>query len=437
MRWRSSSFCWPFAVLALSPLSTVARADNWPQWRGERNDGVSHETGLPTTWSETENVAWRVALPGPAGSTPVVWDDRIFLTSAKGQELVLLCFDTDGQPLWERTVAMGDQPVRGDEGNYASPSPSTDGKYVWTFMGTGDLACYDFNGNEIWKFNTQDRFGRFDISFGMSSTPVLDGDRLYIQLLHTGAAVVAALDKNTGKTIWRHDRASDATKECEHSYASPMLYRDEDHEFLLTHGADYTVAHRLSDGAELWRCGGMNPKGRYNYTLRFVASPVAAEGLIVSPTAKNGPVIAISPDAKGNVSDGGSGQVWSRRDNTPDVPSPLVHDGFVYLCRETGIVLCLDAKTGKEYYMERGYSMRHRASPVYADGKVYLTARDGRVTVLKAGPVYKVLATNTLGKEDSISSSPVISNGRIYLRTFDALYAIEDKSRGVASLSRD
>ena len=412
-------------LASISCAISPTQAENWPQWRGPRNDGVSLETGLPTTWSATENVVWKTSLPGPAGATPVVWGDRIFLTSAKGNELVLISLNTDGKILWERKLGDGDQVVRGDEGNSASPSPSTDGKHVWAMLGTGELACFDFDGNEIWKFNLQDRYGKFDIQFGMTSTPVLDGDRLYVQLLHTGYYLLAALNKNTGEDIWKHERQSDAKAECEHSYASPVLYRDGDNEFLLVHGADYVTAHSLKDGSEIFRCGGLNPEGKYNMTLRFVASPVAAEGLVVVPSAKNGPVLGLSVHAKGDITKSAEGHIWRRDENTPDVPSPLVYDGLVYLCRENGILICLDAKTGKEYYMERTHSQRHRASPVYADGKIYLMARDGVSIVVKAGKKFEVLATNDIG--EAVSASPVISNGRIYLRTYDSLVAIGKK----------
>lgn len=413
-----------FLVVAILLVSAPSlQAENWPQWRGPRNDGVSSETGLPTTWSKTENVAWRLPLPGPAGATPVVWGDRIFLTSAKPPDLVLLCVSTAGKVLWERTIGTGDRAVRGDEGNSASPSPATDGRHVWTFMANGELACYDFAGKKTWQFNVADRYGKLNIAFGMTSTPVLDGNRLYLQLLHSSAALVIALDANTGREIWKQTRPSDATDECEHSYASPMLYRADGREFLLTHGCDYIVAHRLSDGQELWRCGGLNPKGaRYNRTLRFVASPLAVPGLIVVPSAKNGPVLGLSPDARGDITDSTAGHLWRRAENTPDVPSPLVVDGLLYLCRENGVLICMDAKTGEQIYEKRAHSDRYRASPVYADGKIFLTARGGTVTVVKPGREFEVLATNNVG--EAISASPVISGGRIYLRTFESLYAI-------------
>lgn len=404
--------------------SGTAFAENWPQWRGPQNDGISHETGLPVQWSKTENVAWRLPLPGPAGASPVIWGNQIFLTSSKaGGGLVLISANTDGNQLWEVEVSGGDRTVRGDEGNSASPSPVTDGRHVWAFMANGVLGCYDFKGREVWKFNLQERYGPFSIQFGMTSTPLLDGDRLYLQLLHSNAALVLALDKNTGKEIWRQDRPSDARAECEHSYASPVLYRDEKQAFLLTHGADYVVAHRLEDGKEIWRCGGLNPKGNYNETLRFVASPATAPGLIVVPSAKNGPVLGLSPEARGDISNSDQSHLWTRPDNTPDVPSPLIYDGLVYLCRENGVLICMDATTGREKYQQRAHSDRYRASPVYGDGKIYLTARGGIVTVVKAGPKFEILSQNDLG--EPISASPAISNGRLYFRTFDALYAIE------------
>jgi outer membrane protein assembly factor BamB len=414
-----------FVISTLTLASAqLALAENWPQWRGPQNNGVSSETGLPTTFSKTENVVWRLPLPGLAGATPVVWDNNIFLTSADGKDLVLIKCSTDGKEIWRKTVSSGDKKSMRDEANSASPSPCTDGKHVWTFMGTGDLACYDYDGNEVWKFNVQDRYGKFNILWGMASSPLLDGDRLYMQLLHGGSANVVALDKLTGNEVWRQTRNSEALAECKESYASPIVYRDGKQEFLLTHGADYIVAHDLKDGSEIWRCGGLNA-GQYNPTLRLVATPTTAPGLIIVPSAKKGPVLALSPDNRGNITNSNAGHLWSKTSGTPDVPSPLVHDGLVYLCDEGGLVSCFDAASGEEHYTKkRVHAHRHRASPVYADDKIYVTARDGYITVLKAGTEFQVLASNDM--EEDISASPVISNGTLYIRSFDALYAIRD-----------
>ncbi len=323
-------------VLLLSLANAAARADNWPQWRGAKHDGISREKGIPVKFSPTENLAWKLPLPNRAGATPVVWGDHIFLLSPAedGDTLLLMCVSTSGKSLWQAEMGKGNRNARDTEGNSASPSPSTDGKHVWAFQGTGILGCYDFEGNKVWKFDVQDRYGKFKIQFGMTSTPVLDGDKLFLQLIHgdgnakTREAVVVCLDKATGSEIWKQPRPSEAYRENEHSYASPTLYRDGNQAFLLTHGADYIVAHSLDDGHELWRCGGLQP-AKYNATLRLVSSPVAVPGLIVAPSAKEGQVVAIRPGGSGDITNT-EFKLWTYFP-TPDVPSPLIVDDLVYL----------------------------------------------------------------------------------------------------------
>jgi outer membrane protein assembly factor BamB len=413
-------------IAILLGLAAETNAENWPRWRGPRNDGTSNETGLPAKWSQTENVKWRLELPGPAPSTPIVWQDRIFLTSAEESDLVLLCLNTYGKILWKKNLGSGNYTIREGESNAASPSPSTDGKNLWVMLGTGVLACYDFGGNEIWKFNLQERYKPFSMYHGMSTSPLLEGDRLYLQLLHSNEQLVLALDKATGREIWKHVRKTDAREESLHSYASPFLYRFDNQEFLVTHGADYVAAHDLKDGRELWRCGGLNNPENYNPFFRFVASPVAAAGLIVVPSAKNGPVLGINPkSAKGDITHSSAQFHWRLKDGTPDVPSPLIHEGLVYLCRENGVLICLDAKTGVQIYLERTHNYRHRGSPVYADGKIYLMSADGTVTVVKAGREFEIIAKNTV--DERLAASLAISNGTIYLRSYKALYAIGSK----------
>ena len=301
-------------------------------------------------------------------------------------------------------------------------------------MGEGTLGCYTLDGKETWKFNVQDRYGKISIQFGMSSTPILEAGVLYLQLIHgegdpkTREACVVALEADTGKEVWKVDRPSNAEAENEHSYASPMIYRDGDRKLLLSHGADFIVAHDLKDGHEVWRCGGLNRRDDqvlpYDPTLRFVASPVSAPGIIVVPSAKQHPLLAIRPNGKGDITGVADQQLWTWK-RTPDVPTPLIIDDLVYLCMENGNLTVLEAMTGKEVYSEATHRQRHRASPVYADGKLYLTARDGRITVVQSGREFKSLAVNELGED--LSASPAISNGTIYLRTFKHLWAIRQK----------
>ena len=171
----------------------------------------------------------------------------------------------------------------------------------------------------------------------------------------------------------------------------------------------------------------MNSKGQYNHEFRFVASPVAVPGLIVVPSAKNGPVLGLRPDGHGDITAVKAAHAWTLPQNTPDVPSPLIQEGLVYLCRENGMLICLDAASGEKQYEHRTHPDRHRASPLFADGKLYIAARDGTVTVVKAGKKYEELASNPM--EESVSASPVAAGGTIYLRTYDALYAIREKSK--------
>jgi len=425
-------------VLLLSALAgssfvptRPSAAENWPAWRGPRHDGVSREAPAPAAWDIAQDVAWSLPLPGPAGSTPIVWDDRLLLTSASGEELVLICASTQGEELWRRTLSEGNEAVRSDEGNFASPSPSTDGRHVWTLVGTGVLACHALDGTPTWQFNVEDRYGALDLQFGMASTPLLHEGRLYLQLIHgdgdpqTREARIVCLDAATGDELWQTERPSDGREECEHSYASPLLFLGGKQPLLLTHGADYLIAHRLNDGGEVWRLGGMNPPGSYNPTLRFVSSPVAAEGMIVVPSAKGGPVFGLTGAGEGDVTSDKTAVKWRMPRNTPDVPSPLIHDGLVYLCRENGTLICLDAETGEELYQERLVDDRHRASPLWVDGKLYCVSRRGIVSVVKAGRSFELLARNATGED--ISASPVFANGVLYLRTFASLKALPSR----------
>jgi outer membrane protein assembly factor BamB len=421
----------PLKLLAplclLTACAGLAAAENWPTWRGPERDGICHETGLPTRWGPKQNIAWELPMPGQAGSTPIVWGDRIFLTSAEGKDLILLCIGTDGKEKWKRKLGTSTRGlIRKGEANEASASPSTDGKHVFTFVGSGDLACHDFDGNPVWHFNAQQRYGRFDILHGMHPTPLLYGDRIYLALLHSGGHWVIALDKATGEEKWKVARPTDADGESKEAYSSPCLWTDGKQAYVVVLGADYTTAHRLSDGGEIWRLTGLNPSSSYDKAFRIIASPVATPELIVVPTCRNRAVVGVRPDATGRIESGSPMEQWRKAVGSPDVPSPLVADGLVYLCRENGVLICLDAKTGQQKYEATLHRAIYRASPVAADGKIYITARDGTFSVVKAGPKFELLATNQL--PDDFAASPAISGGRVYLRGYRALYALQQKS---------
>jgi hypothetical protein len=412
----------------LSASSHHAHAENWPNWRGPNGDGISHEKGLPTTWSETKNIAWKLTLPGKGSSTPVIWGDRIFLTSAENKDLLLVCAGTDGKLLWKQKVASE---IRGSTrmefGNEASPSPTTDGKHVVVYFGTGDLACYDFEGKQVWSFNVQKKYGKFSIQHGMHVTPVLHGDRVFLALLTNGGHWVLAFDKATGNEVWKHERVSDAEGESREAYTTPVLWKNGAEMNLVVLGADYTTGHRLSDGSEVWRLTDLNPKSNYARNFRIIASPVVGPNELVVATARGGIIVTLKPGAKGLIKAGSPYEAWRKSKGASDVPSPLVHDGLVYVQREKDLMQILDVKTGKEVQSVRLVSELYRASPVYADGKIYTVSRNsGTVSVLKAGPTGEVLANNRLGEEMYSTASPAISQGRLYLRGTQTLYAISE-----------
>jgi len=435
MPFRFSPLASTFLLFSLFVSPTFG--ENWPQWRGSRNDGASVEKSVPTQWSKTKNVAWRAEMPGQGGATPIVWEDRLFVTSADGDNLLLISLDAkSGKEIWRQKVTSGNIDARAGEGNSASPTPSTDGQHVWVFFSNGVLACYDFDGKEVWKLDTNDRFGKIDIQFGMTSTPALDGDHLYLQLIHgpmrrgddTRTGKVIKLEKWTGKTVWEVDRVTDAAFECKHSYASPFIYSSGDTRFLVAHGADCTTGHSLETGEELWRLTELNGPSHVNSqqhdaTFRFVSSPAVADGVIIVPTAKAGPTVAINVNDKlrGGVTGQSDATRWFIA-QTPDVSIPLVHDGLVYLLHKDGKLQCLDLETGKEIYFERTHSVQHRVSPLYADGHIYFCAKDGICSVVKAGSKFELVASNDLG--EAITASPIVANGTLYIRTYDAVYAI-------------
>jgi outer membrane protein assembly factor BamB len=431
------------ALAVVVGFHTVASADNWPQWRGNRNDGVSTEKNLPIRWDKEsrENILWRSPLPGQAGATPCVWNDRIYLTSSENSDLVLMCLNAqDGKTIWKQTVGTGNQNARAGEGNSASPSPSTDGEHVWVFFGTGVLACYTKDGKEVWKTDVNDRFGKIDIQFGMTSTPVLDGDFLYLQLIHgrmqrgnpSRTGKVIKLDKKTGNTVWEVDRITQADFECKHSYASPFLYDDPSNRFLVVHGADCITGHDLSTGKEMWRFSALNGPTEINPkqndpTFRFVASPLVSpkHHLILVPTAKEGPLVALNVAGLKDESSSRSEAVrWISR-RTPDVSIPIIVDDLVYLLSKDGMLQCLEVDSGKEVYLKRTHTAQHRSSPLYADGHLYFGSNDGHFTVVKTGRDFEIVGQMEMG--EAITASALVSNGVLYIRSYEALYAIRAK----------
>jgi outer membrane protein assembly factor BamB len=410
--------------MALVLLSfVIVHAENWPQWRGPGLNGVSTEKNLPVKWTTEENVVWKVAMPGFSGSTPIIWRDRIFLNVANGDVLEFWCLDkSKGEVLWKKQLGAGNVKMR--KQNMSSPSPVTDGRSVYVMTGTGILKGFDFSGKELWTREIQKDYGNFGLNWGYASSPLLFEDSLYVQVLHgmktDDPSYVMRIDKKTGKTLWKVDRPTNAIRESPDSYTTPALLRYGKSTEIVITGGDCVTGHDPETGQELWRANGLNPDKNEFY--RIVASPIIFNEIIYAPTRVK-PLLALKAGGRGDVTS--SHLLWSTV-NGPDVPTPVTDGKYFYIVNDRGIMWCLDAKTGAEVYgQQRIKTGAYSASPVLADGKVYVTNEDGLTTVVAAGPKFEVLAENPLN--DYVLSSPAISDGRIYIRTTGHLYAIGKK----------
>lgn len=425
-------------------FAACARAgDNWPQWRGPAFDGTSDSTNLPTSWSADKNIRWKAPLPSWGAATPAVWGERIFVTSGsaadggpeagskaagpklekEGRDLLLLCLSRkDGSEHWRRTLDNHNQ--HNNKQNMASPSPCTDGKTVWAMTGTGVLTAFDFEGEVLWRRELQKDYGPLRQWYGYASSPLLWKDKLIIQVLDSNekenTGYVLALDARTGEKLWKVARPTEAEEESLHAYTSPMPLTYADRSEIIVGGADYITAYDPANGQETWRCGGLNPE--HNNRYRAVASPVVAAGMVFM-AIRQGPTVACKGGGEGNVT--ATRTAWTNP-AASDVPTPVSDGKYLYILHDNGMLTCLDAKTGQaKYEKSRLPSGTYSASPLLADGKLYLTSERARTAVVTAGPEFKLLGENKL--EDTHTLSSIAVAGReLFIRTAKALYCISE-----------
>lgn len=424
--------------MGMAVLVSGLKAENWPQWRGPAFNGSTTETDLPTTWSTTENVAWSTPLPGPSGSTPIVWGDHVFVSSPDQQKnLNLLCLDRrNGKVRWQKQVSVGDKTV--GRNNMTSPSPVTDGKAVYALYGTSDLAAYDFEGNELWKRNLGKDYGRFSIMWLYGSSPLLYDGKLFVQVLQRNPpdeyahaidnkperdSYILCIDPKTGKDLWRHVRETDSTKESQESYTTPFPYEGKNGPELIIVGGDHASGHSMANGKELWRARLYQKRDDW---YRIVTSPVAAEGFIYAGGPKGEPVVALKDGGKGNVTQ--SHVAWTYKEAPTDWSTPLLYQGKLFVLDGGKKVLsCLDPKTGeKKWSGNLGVRDTIWSSPTGADGKIYLLSERGTVIIADAGESFKILGTIAMG-EEPCRSSVVASQGQLFIRTAKNLYCIGKK----------
>jgi outer membrane protein assembly factor BamB len=387
----------------------------WPRWRGPTGQGIA--TGAyPDTWSDTENVLWKVELPGQGNSSPIVWKDQLFLTTAygAGRRRSILCLDRqDGKRLWE-AFAPAAEPERVQKKNgYASGTPCTDGERIYAYFCNQGLLCVDMAGKQVWHHS----FGELDAYHGSACSPLLCRERVIVFQDHRSpsGSFVAALDKRTGKVLWRTARREQV------GWGSPVAVRVGDQDEIIVSSQLRVCSYDAQTGQELWSCDGN--------LFEVTPTPVVGHGLVFCCSGRTGPTLAIRPGGKGDVTR--SHVAWQAGSGSPFIPSPLLDGDYLYMVNDiVSVARCHEAKTGKELWRERlGRAAKHgfSASPVAADGKVFFTNEAGETYVLAAGPEFKLLHVNRLN--EPTLASPALVDGRWYFRTDRHLLCIGEAPR--------
>ena len=425
--------CLLCALIAACTAASPCRAENWPGFRGPTGQGVSQEKNLPLKWSTRENLAWRGPIPGIGWSSPIVWEGHVFVTTASpdGTSCRLLCLDAAiGKVLWDKVVFRQDTPRKLAENSHATPTPATDGKLVYAAFNGGRVMAVDFQGNIAWDW--QDK--QFVSKHGLAVSPILYRDKLIMPLDGNGpadpvnigfrtawdGAFVVALDSHTGQEKWRAKRGLSRQ-----AHVTPMVIEVKGRPQLVSGAGDVLQGFDPDSGQRLWTVRnpgeGVVPSIVYGQGLAFTSSGYGA------PTLR-----AIRPDGDDDVT--ATHIAWESRANVPLMPSFVYADGLLFCVKESGVVTCLDAKTGQVVWKER-LGGTYGASPVLAEGRLYCVAEDGTTTVIAASREFKQLAKNPL--EGLCKASPAISGGRIFIRSQSSLFCVREGASNSAAGDRE
>ena len=433
-----------FLILSCGLPGDSRAADNWPQFRGPAASGVSANTGLPDTWSEAEHVAWKTPIPGRGWSSPVVWGERIFITTAiredgepeavkkglyfggnrpapKGvHRWMVYCLELDtGKIAWEREVYRG-TPEHGHhlKNSLASETPVTDGERVYAYIGNVGLFCFDLEGTQLWSKRWESVPTRF--GWGTAASPVLHGERIYVVNDNDKESFLVALDKKTGEQIWRVERDEKS------NWATPFVWENEKRTEIVTPGTGKIRSYGL-DGQQLWELGGMS--------VITIPTPFAEHGLLYVTSGyvmdKRRPLFAIRPGASGDITleadQAGNEYIrWFQKQAGPYNPSPIVYGDYLYVLYDRGLLACFNAKTGEEVYGKRRIgpgATAFTASPWAYDGKLFCLSEDGDTFVIQAGSEFKLLGKNSL--DELCMATPAIIRDGLIIRTETQLLRIK------------
>ena len=425
MRTRPSLVCGLTALSVIGLTGVPVLAQNWPQWRGPNGNGVAEPGRYPVAFSATNDVLWKAPLPGKGGSTPVVWGDRVVLTSGVGEGTNgldgVLCFDfRSGKRMWQ--VTFGNQrPGKHRRGSGSCPSPVTDGKRVFVYFKSGTLAALDFEGKVLWKTNLQARYGKDTLNWDLGTSPVLADGKLVVATLHEGNSYGVALNPANGEEVWKVDRNFPCQEECGQSYASPLVTAQDGRTVLLLWGADRLTGHDAATGKMLWQCGGFNPDNKANW--RNIASPALAQGVALVPYGREQFVAGVKIGGSGDIT--ATARLWEKRGIGTDSATPVAVDGKACFVNFKGRVWYLDLSTGRELWTTTFPSGKGAfySSPVLAGDTLYFCREEGAVYVGRVTPT-GLRIINETRFNDVFVASPVLVRERLFLRGEKNLYCI-------------
>lgn len=387
-------------------------AKNWPRWRGPAQ-GVAADGDYPDRWSPTENVLWKVQVPGQGNSSPIIWQDRLFLTAHEnqGKTRLVLCFDRQsGKLLWRCPAPQHLVEKAQGKNGWASGTPCTDGARVYAYFGTGGLFCCDMDGKQVWHVP----YPKMDALHGMACSPLLLKDKVIIFQEHNPGGFIAAYDKLTGKELWKTPRKETV------SWGSPIAVSVSGKEQIIVSSSMRVYGYDPDTGNEIWTCAGN--------LFEVIPTPVAGHDLLFCCSGRSGPTLAIRPEgARGDITK--TNIAWKTIKGSPFVPSPLLYGAHLYTINDMlSVVSCFDARTGKQHWQERcGQPVKEgfSASPIGVNGKVFVTNDEGETYVLQNSDEFKLLHVNRLGEKTL--ASPALVDGRWHIRTQKHLWCLGKK----------
>ncbi|MFO7575359.1 MAG: PQQ-binding-like beta-propeller repeat protein [Bacteroidales bacterium] len=412
------------ATIALMLITLTAQAQNWQQWRGPEANGIAGQGNYPVTFSETEGIIWKAEMPGKGGSTPIVWGDRIILTSAIGEgregEDGVLCYDWAGNLLWQ--VKLGTQnPGRHARGTGSNPSAVTDGERIFVKFKSGTMAALDFDGNIVWKKNLQETYVAYEYFWDFGSSPVLVDKNVVIAVMHEGHSYLLALDQATGEVAWKVDRNYSSGRETPQSYTTPLVIQEGNRTTIVVWGADHLTGHDATTGEMIWSYSGFNPEKRSAW--RTIASPAYYQGIAVVTYGRGRFTAAMRTGGSGTMSE--KEFLWQKAGIGTDVPTPIVSNSVVYILGFNSTVWCLDLMTGDvlwETTLPDSEGVFY-SSPTLAGDKLYICSDQGLVYVCQVSPEGMEVLNRTKF-DDNFVATPVLLRDRILLRGTKNLYSI-------------